>query len=219
MDSNNEKVVSIFGIGEVIYIKHEAIIEPGLCIIQKLDDSNIYFKFPDIFTEKNILIGDKIYCQALKENFEYVVYGEITDIEIRPPRFVKVSIDKYNKYKNNRVFARYSVNLQAVYTLENSNEEHYILINNISIIGAAIISKEYLALNLILYIKAKTSICSVDFLEFAAKVVRIIPKDNYNEYGIEIVDINLKNKDILDRVLFNLNSNEESYIEELKKLE
>ena len=66
--------------------------------------------------------------------------------------------------------------------------------------------------------KAKTPISNVDFLEFTAKVVRIIPKVNYNEYGIEMIDIDSKNKDLLDRMLFSLNSNEESYIEELKKL-
>ena len=54
-------------------------------------------------------------------------------------------------------------------------------------------------------------------LEFKAKVNRVIEREFYNEYGLEIVDIDDINKDMLDRLIYRLECDESEFVSKCLK--
>ncbi|MCX8130203.1 MAG: PilZ domain-containing protein [Clostridia bacterium] len=211
----NVQLEKLLSKGSVVYVKHSGMYEPSLSVVQKINEREMHISIPEALIESNVLVGDCLSCQQIDGEFEYVFQGIVNDIEIKQPGSICVFIEKVSKFKNNRLFKRYSVNFQADILMAGSDESIYSIVKNISIIGAGVISKQHLYKDTIITLKIATFISCDEMLEFKAKIVRIIKNENFYEYGIEIIDIDSKNKDILDKVIFCLNTNENIFIEDL----
>ncbi|MCX8130144.1 MAG: PilZ domain-containing protein [Clostridia bacterium] len=198
--------------GTVISIKHPLLFEPVLTVVQKTEGNNVFFRIPDTFLKYNIFKGDQITIQTLQDNYEYVIQGMISDIELQYPRQVQVSIDKVDRYKNKRKSKRYLTNLQANISSADISRNLYAIVKNISDSGVSAVIREQLDTDSIVVM----SICIPDngLLEFKAKIIRNTRKANYYEYGMEIIKIDEGNKSLLSKLIASLNKNEKEYISE-----
>ncbi|TYQ13331.1 UNVERIFIED_CONTAM: PilZ domain-containing protein [Acetivibrio alkalicellulosi] len=212
------KDTSVFKKGAIISIKHRSIFEPFLSIIQKVEGNKIFFKISDIFIKNNVLKGDYLSCHVMQDHYEYVFYGMITDIDINYPWFVEVELENIKKFKNNRKSKRYLVNFQSKIIPQNLNGGIYAIIKNISMTGVSTIFKENISKESLINVTVSASINKTLDLEFIARVTRVIKREIYNEYGLEITKIDDKNKDILEKLIYSLECDESLFIVDSFKL-
>ena len=212
-----EENISAFRRGTVISIKHPMVFEPILSVVQKVEGSNIFFRLPEDFLKNNILKGDDITCHALLRDYELVIEGMIRDNDLNYPRLVQVCANKIQKFRNNRKTKRYFVCFQANVHLPGVDKKVYAIIKNISSGGLAAVFKEYVAEDITVKISVSASISRNEFLEFKAKTTRVIPRGSYNEYGMEIIEIDEYNQNMLDKLLFKLQEDESRFVLECMK--
>ena len=187
--------------GAVISIKHPRIFEPVLLVVQKVGDFSIYVKMPEAFLRNNVLKGDVVTCHVLIDNYEYELTAYINDIEFLYPRHMRLVVERIRKNHNNRQFKRYLVNLPANLQFPDSNETFFGVIKNISANGIGVIFREHVDINSLVNVKVSTSIRHNETLEFNATILRAVPSDGYNEYGMKIIEIDVENKDKMDKLL------------------
>ncbi|MCX7921297.1 MAG: PilZ domain-containing protein [Clostridia bacterium] len=214
---HKEEREDVFKRGAVLSIKHPLIFEPILTVIQSVEDMSIFFKVPDEFLKSNVLKGDMVSCHIFQGDYEFVATGIISEIDIGYPHMVRISLDKVEKYKNNRKAKRYPVNFQANITTPGGSKKVYAIIKNINNIGVSAVFKEQIDLNSHVKVDVSAQIGKREMLEFKARVVRTIPMGSYNEYGLEIVDIDELNRDLMEKVIFHLQENESLYVTETLK--
>jgi len=207
----------IFRRGTVISIKHPSIFEPVLNVIQKVDSNNIYFKLSKSFLKNNVLKGDTMSCQIFNDKYEYVLEGTIIDIDIHNPKYVQFGINEIKRYMNNRSVKRYLVSIQASISLEQTNKSIYSIIKNISIDGVNAVFREVINKNALVNITISAFINKEETLQFKARVVRSINRSCYTEYGFRIIEIDESNKNLLNRLIYCLEKNESSFVEEYLK--
>lgn len=203
--------------GSVISIKHNAIFEPILSVIQKVEEHNIYFRIPEMFLKSNVFKGDRIYCNVIQGQYEYILDGKISEIDINYPWLVEVSVDDLNKIKNNRRTKRYLTNFQSKVHSNKNNEPMYAIIKNVCKQGVGAVFKEEISPESLVDVNISISIGKNENLEFKAKIVRIVEKAGYNEYGLEIVEIDDQNKDLLDKLIYKLECDEAEYVLDVLK--
>ncbi|MDQ2086150.1 PilZ domain-containing protein [Herbivorax sp. ANBcel31] len=198
--------------GAVVSIKHKSVFEPVLSVIQKVEKNIIYTRFPDLFLKSNVLKGDCVSCNIMQDDFEYVLYGTIIDIDIKYPWLVGITIDDIKKFKNKRKSKRYMVNFQAQVFVGDTDESIYGIIKNLSMTGANIVFKEKIEIDSFINLLVRSSIKNDLYLEFKGKVVRLIDKSEYTEHGLEISNIDHYNKENLTEIIQQLEKNEKSFI-------
>lgn len=196
--------------GKVISIKIPRNPLPILCIIQRSDMQGLYFDATDEFLKSNVFLGDPLICQIMENDSEYVLEGIIGNIDMDYPREVQFLVERITKFRNKRKCRRYIVNFSsAIY--DSKNGRIYSIARNISLGGVNMVFKEQLKLESqvdveILISKDKT-------VSFKAKVRRILPATGFYEYGMEIISIDDANKDLLEKVILELQQNESKFIE------
>jgi hypothetical protein len=201
--------------GVVISIKHVSIFEPILSVVQKVEGSLLCFRVPNEFLKSNVLKGDSISCHILQDNYEYVITGIINDIELQYPYFVQVYIEKKVRFNNNRASKRFMVNFSA--NIDTKNHNAYAIIKNISQNGVAAVFKEHIDIDGMANMRVLVQVGRTEILEFKVCVLRSTPKNSYSEYGMNIIEIDDKNKNLLDKLLFRLQVDETSFISESLK--
>ncbi|MCX7748553.1 MAG: PilZ domain-containing protein [Clostridia bacterium] len=214
---SDEEKLNVFKRGMVISLNHPAIFEPVLNVIQKVEGDNLYFRLPEIFLKNNVLKGDEISYQILLGEYEYVVEGIISEIDIHYPRLVQATVDKVYKFANYRQTRRYLASFQANIQTAGSDKKIYAIVKNVSLTGVGLVLKEQLDTETIVNITVSTYISKNEVLEFKANILRLVPKSFYNEYGMEITQIDEKNKDLLDRLIFQLQENESTFVADCLK--
>lgn len=202
----------IFRRGAVISIKHGYIFEPVLSVIQKCEGECIYFRIPEEFLKNNVFKGDVVSCQVMQGEYEYIVSGIISEFEITYPWLVEVAIKRVSKVKNNRGAKRYLVNFQSRFYPKGSDNGIYAIIKNISLTGVGAVFREEVQPHSLVNVFVSASVDKVQSLEFKAKINRIVNREIYNEYGLEIVEIDEVNKDKLDKLIYRLECNEAEFV-------
>lgn len=198
--------------GTVISVNHPRIFEPVLTVIQKMEGNNMYFKVPVEFLKSNVFKGDSVTCQILKDEYEYVLKGMISDIDINYPNYVQMCVDKTERFRNKRETRRYMVNFLANVIPPDHSQGIYAVIKNIGLSGVGAVFKEDIILNSTVKMKVLAQVGKKECLEFGAVVTRAIPKGFYNEYGLKITELDEKNKDLLDKIIYQLCENEDLYV-------
>jgi hypothetical protein len=208
------KDLSVIKKGTVISIKHPNLNYSIINVIQKVDDKTIYFRVPDDFVKNNVLEGDEIYIKILAIGIEYILTGKIFEIELTYPSYIHFCVDKVEKFKNNRRYDRYFVNINAtIGTVENKNI--HAVIKNISINGISLVFKELVETNDILDVSFyfTKNIEGEQKVKFKAKIVRKISvRDKFNEYGLEIVNIDSISKERMDSLIEMLEEDEKIFV-------
>ena len=209
---STEEKDEIFKRGAVISIKHPAAFEPILSVIQKIQGERIFFRVPEAFLRNNILKGDEVTCHVMKGDYEYIVEGMISEFDLNYPWFAQLLIQKIDRFRNNRRDKRYLANFQSKFTPSGVRDSIYAIIKNISLTGICAVFKEDIEVESLLSVFVNASIEETFDLEFKAKVNRVIDRQQYKEYGLEILEIDDINKDKLDRLIYRLECNEAEFV-------
>lgn len=204
--------LKIFNSGTVMSIKYQSVFEPVLSVIQKVEGNRIYFKLPHMFLKHNVLEGDHVECHILTENFEYVIYSVISAFEINNYILVEAIAEKIKRFENTRKTKRYLVSFPATIFYKGYEKDFYAVIKNISINGMGAIFKEELQLNTPIDVIVHALIEDGHNLRFKSRIARITKRELYNEYGLEITEINKDNKNILEKLIFRLESDEAEFV-------
>jgi hypothetical protein len=212
-----EEKKGVFRKGMVICIKHPRIFEPILNVIQKVEDDVIFFKIPEIFLKSNVLKGDDISCQVLKEDAEYVAEGIVSNINIRYPSHAEFSIGKIHRYKNYRKARRFLVDFPGEIHIQGADKRIYSIIKNLGPEGLGMIFKENINENTLVDVAVTATVGKNELLELKAKIIRVLPRSFYNEYGMKIVDMDDANRSLLNKLLFYLEQNESLFVAECLK--
>mgnify|MGYP000854670977 CR=1 FL=1 len=207
----------IFKRGAVVSVKHPKIFEPVLTVIQKIEGEELIFRIPDDFLRSNVFKGDTVSCHVMQGEYEYIVDGKITRFDITYPRLVHLLIEKTRRVKNNRKNKRYLVNFQSFFTPYGVDKKIYAIIKNVSLSGICAVFREEVEVESLVNVFVSASIEKSMALEFKAKVNRVIEREFYNEYGLEIVDIDDINKDMLDRLIYRLECDESEFVSKCLK--
>lgn len=156
-------------------------------IIKESSDNILVVNLNDYYFKKGVMVGDYISVRFSYEDNEYVIDGEITDIDIYDTYTISIFINNINIYKNRRKHFRYYSKLGASLKTDPHEKGVYSIVVNISVAGCAIISKSNInigsTVNVDLFVSSKniTSITGVITRKRAL---------NYGyEYGISITNI------------------------------
>jgi len=213
VDSNSSSVLknvteeekySIFTKGTLLNIKHSRIFEGMLNVIQDYKDDIIYVKLTEPFIKGNILIGDKVKCQILSNEYEYTVFAEVYHIDISSPGIVKIQTNRVYKYQNIRRDKRYLVNFRANILKDIISDPVYAIVKNISLSGMAVVCNHKFQTLIDVKIKFSTSLHTSEYIETTANIIRESSHEGYNEYGLMFLDMGEKNKEALKNLINNL---------------
>ncbi len=194
----------IFAKGTLMNIKHARVFEGMLNAIVDYKDNFIYVKLTEPFIKGSVLIGDKVKCQILSRDYEYIVYGEVYHIDISSPGIVKIMNTKTYRYHNIRRDQRYLVNFPTnIFEIKDSRAI-YGLTKNISLSGMAIVCNHKFQTLIDVQIKFSTNINTDKYIELTANIIRESPNEGYNEYGLMIRDMDEKNKQEFLNLIDNL---------------
>lgn len=202
----------IFKRGSVISIKHKSIFEPILSVIQKIDGQNIYFRIPEMFLKGNVFKGDQLYCNIIQGENEYIISGHISEIDINYPWLVEVTTEEVKKIRNFRKTKRYIVNFQARVFSNAHGESMYAIIKNIGMYGVGAVFRDNIDPQCLVNVSVSALVNKGENLEFKAKVVRVVDRGAFNEYGLEIVEIDEYNKNLLDKLIYKLECDETQFV-------
>ncbi|MFZ5986790.1 MAG: PilZ domain-containing protein, partial [Bacillota bacterium] len=139
------------------------------------------------------------------------------EIEINYPWLVEVVVKKISKFRNSRRTKRYLVNFQAKVFPKDIGKNVYAIIKNISMTGVGAVFREDIEPESLVNVAVSASINKAQNLEFKAKITRVIGRELYNEYGLEIVDIDDHNKNMLDKLIYRLECDEGEFVSESLK--
>lgn len=198
--------------GAVVSIKHPKIFEPVLTVIQKIDGQKLFFRIPEDFLKCNVLKGDAVSCHVMRGDYEYIIDGMIAEFDITYPRFVQLLIRSIRRLKNNRRTKRYLVNFQSCFSPYGVNKKIYAIIKNISLSGVCAVFREEVETESLINVSVSASIDKTMALEFKARINRLVKRDFYNEYGLEIIEIDDINKDRLDKLIYRLECDEAEFV-------
>jgi len=214
---NEEENGVLFRKGTVISIKSHSLFEPVLNVIQKIEGDNVYFRIPEEFLRNNIFKGEKLICQVIQDKHEFVIEGKISNIDVQYPGMVELFVEKISKFRNKRASKRYNASFHTIVSSASMERRIYAITKNISLSGVGLIFKENIDVPSVVGLKVSVNIRTNEVLEFNARIIRSVAKNGYNEYGLEIISIDDKNRDLLDKVIYQLNQSESAYIAQYLK--
>lgn len=154
--------------------------------IRDLDDNTLSINLNEYYFRKGVMVGDFISIRVSCPENEYILEGEITDIDIYDTYSVNIFINNINIYKNRRKHFRYYAKLGASLKSNNSEKGTYSIVTNISLSGVALISKANINLNTQVYIDLFLS--SKNIIPVNGVIVRKKALNYGYEYGIAIVN-------------------------------
>ena len=218
---NNEiagnELAQIIQRGSTISVKHQSIFEHVLTVIQKTDGNKVFFMLPEMFLKNNVMKGDHVECHIMQGYNEYVLFGIISGFNLNYPQMVEITAERIKKYRNNRKTKRYLVNFPASIYCNEWQEEFYAIIKNISMTGVSAVFKEEIDTQESVNLVVNVNVENERNIKFKAKIIRIIEREFYNEYGLEIIDIDMENKDLIERLTFRLEQDETEFVSEALK--
>lgn len=165
-------------------------------IVYKVENKSVSIALIPGFLENIIMPGQTITIKYTSEELEYLFIGVIDDILPQFPSSVKVIIQTIKNLKNARVFPRYDVYVAANIKYENSDEEFFAIIHDISLIGMGFYSKnnfnidnEQLCLSIFLPNK--------NIIYAKGTINRINSFDSYTDYGMNYTNMQEENNNSL----------------------
>ena len=165
-------------------------------IVYKVENNSVSIALIPGYLENIIMPGQNITIKLTNEDMEYLFIGSISDIRPQFPSLVTVDVKSVKDLKNCRVFPRYDIYVAAKIKSENSEEEHFAIIHDISLTGMAFYSKSNFSianeqLNLTIFLPNK------DIISAKGNVTRKITYESYIDYGMNYTDMQEENNNSL----------------------
>ncbi|RCX19951.1 PilZ domain-containing protein [Anaerobacterium chartisolvens] len=201
--------------GAVAFIRHQYADEPAMGIIRDIRGKLIYICVNGDFKKYNPCKGEQVSCRLVDGRYEYDVCGSVEDFSAVNPAGICICVSSISKYENSRAFKRYCVDFTAEAQLSSDRKVYNARIKNISVIGAAMEMGTFISNGTLVDLNVPLDTGEGDALELKARVTRSIPQDNGYEYGMEFIYMSARSKDLLDRLIFLLSSDESKHIDGL----
>ena len=156
-------------------------------IIKETTDNLIKINLNDYYFKKGVMVGDFISVRFSYEESEYILEGEISDIDIYDTYTISIFINNVNIYINRRAHFRYYAKLGASLKSSLSEKGVYSIVINISLSGLGIISKTNLNIGSNVFLDLFVS--SKSIIPINGTIIRKRALNYGYEYGISITDI------------------------------
>jgi hypothetical protein len=202
----------------VMYIKKNNDFEPVMTVIKFALKDKIFFRLPRKHLELNIEIGNEYTAQVMDKDYEYVVQGKITDIELEDIPRIEMTVTSIIKYEERRKAKRFFINLPAVITFPKTKTIIYSVIKNISLSGVSaivgIMLREKPVNESLDIVHISAELKDTSILEFDARLSWSKKHEDFDEYGMEIISVNPHNAHALKRLISSLQNNMHLYVDE-----
>lgn len=189
-------VYTILKEGVVVYTKLSSSNIWHQNIVYKVEENSVSIALITRYLESIIMPGQTMTIKLTNEDMEYLFIGSISHIQPQFPSFVTIDIQEIKDLKNSRVFPRYDVYVAAKIKSDNSEDEHFAIIHDISLTGMAFYSKSDFSianeqLNLTIFLPNKKEIFA------KGKVIRKIGYNSYIDYGMSYTNMQEENNNSL----------------------
>jgi hypothetical protein len=195
---NSLKPSKCFSIGDKILLKHYSEFNKYNTSILYYDDSIIRVQTDDEIDIVKVLEGDHVVLFLSKDKIEYSICGEIAAIDTYSPFKVDIKVDKIENMKDLRKYKHYFVSELGQIKVVGQSDKKNIIIKNISFGGVKFKLVDELNLDDRTDFLLRTE--EVKF-SFKGKIVRKNKKENFYEYGLELVEITESNLLMLHRYM------------------
>ena len=170
--------------------------------IKETTDNLIKINLNDYYFKKGVMVGDFISVRFSYEESEYILEGEISDIDIYDTYTISIFINNVNIYINRRTYFRFYAKLGASLKTNISEKGTYSIIVNLSLSGLALISKANINVGSNVFIDLFLS--SKNLVPISGSVIRKKALNYGYEYGILIADISdtseVKLKNLIEKL-------------------
>lgn len=174
--------------------------------IKNVDENVIEMNLNDYYFRKGLMVGDFISVRFSYSENEYILDGQVIDIDIYNEYSVTVFVNNINIYKNRRHHYRYYAKLGANLKIDSSEKGTYSIVTNISFSGVGIISKANI--NVGASVLLDLFLSSKNIIPIKGSIVRKKALNYGYEYGIAISEIEgeiqERLKDLLDKLEGNM---------------
>ena len=192
----NDLLYTILKEGVVVYTRLSTSNVWHQNIVYKVENNSVSLALIPGYLESIIMTGQTLTIKLTNEDIEYLFIGHISEIRPHFPSLITVDIKNIKDLKNCRVFPRYDVYVAASIKSENSDDDHFAIIHDISLSGMAFYSKKDFSiaseqLNLTIFLPNKNII--VD----KGTVTRKMTYDSYIDYGMSYTDMQEENNNSL----------------------
>jgi hypothetical protein len=151
------------------------------------------------------MVGDFISVRFSYSENEYVLDGQVTDIDIYNEYSISIFVNNINIYKNRRNHYRYYAKLGANLKVNQSEKGTYSIVTNISLSGIGLISKA--DINVGSPILLDLFLSSKNIIPIKGSIVRKKALNYGYEYGIAISNISSEIQKKLETLLDRLEGN------------
>jgi c-di-GMP-binding flagellar brake protein YcgR len=192
----NDLLYTILKEGVVVYTRLSASNVWHQNIVYKVENNSVSLALIPGYLESIIMTGQTLTIKLTNEDIEYLFIGHISEIRPHFPSLITVDIKNIKDLKNCRVFPRYDVYVAASIKSENSDDDHFAIIHDISLSGMAFYSKKNFSiaseqLNLTIFLPNKNIIVA------KGTVTRKMTYDSYIDYGMSYTDMQEENNNSL----------------------
>lgn len=189
--------------GDIVIVKHDLFQDSVISIIQETDDNYIYLAYPHEFKGSGIKAGDRLECHVRCRNYEYLINCRINNINSFYPMYLHLNIDNISEYQCRRSSSRYLADYITYCTIPGSGDNMEVNLKNISKTGIliSIAKKNPKNFENISQVQMKLVTDKNETVCFGAKVVWTASKGNFNEFGMQIINIDQNNHETLVRIL------------------
>jgi len=168
--------------------------------IIRISNENIHIEFNDEYLKLLLTVGDSIKIKYQHDEFEYTLIGFVENVIFTTPPQVIVRVENIISHENIRKFIRWNINLLC--RILPSNDEFKIqgITTDISEGGFSMVS--YADFNITDIVDVEIISSHNDILKFRGNIKRLESKiKNQVQYGIEIVEIDNNNEQILNKII------------------
>lgn len=173
--------------------------------IKKVNGNIIEINLNDYYFRKGLMIGDFISIRFSYDENEYVLDGQVTDIDIYNEYSVTVFANNINVYKNRRRHYRYYAKLGANLKVNSTEKGTYSIVTNISLSGVGLVSKA--DINVGSPITLDLFLSSKNIIQVNGTIVRKKALNYGYEYGVLIPNIDNEAQERLKQLLDKLENN------------
>lgn len=199
--------------GDIISVRHYSGVNPFKSIVVDSDGDTLKIKLTKDFAIMNFLEGDPVVI-GVESQGDVKIFGcKIVEINIRD-EIIEVNIDKIDSEAEQRRHERFPVSLYADVRIKMDRKKHLAAIKDISYYGMLIFSKSEFSLGdeieLDIYMEK-----NMIFLK--CEVLRKIPGDLYNKYGLRIIYQDVNSMNFIKEYLRRLKEAQEDSIRKMKE--
>lgn len=195
---------SVIQSGDTIYTQCHSYDEWIPNVIVNTGDNLIKINLIDYYFKKGVMVGSFISVRYSFSEHEYVLEGEVTDIDVYDTYTISIFINNTTVYQNRRKHFRYYSRLGSNLKSSINDKGTYSILTNISYSGLAIISKAHHNIGDEVFIDLFQS--SENIIPVSAQIVRKKALNYGYEYGVSFIDLSEDIKEQIKILISNLKS-------------